>query len=132
MDARRQPGVQRPASWPNGTGPQRLTPDRAIALADLVKELEGDERPPNRRGRRGTALLRRPDRRRASPPILAPQNLRMQSAWGVARTAIRAGPDRPDRSPAASWSPIYHRLSQAERERLEREEAAKNKPPKTD
>ena len=51
---------------------------------------------------------------------LAPVHLRLQSAWGVAcaaeevirRNALVAG---------SELVPVYHRLSQAERERLERE-----------
>ena len=52
---------------------------------------------------------------------LAPGHLRMQSAWGVARAAeglIASG----GLVPAAELVPVYHRLSQAERERLEREQ----------
>jgi len=52
---------------------------------------------------------------------LAPVHLRMQSAWGVARAAeelIAAG----GLVTAADLAPVYHRLSQAERERLEREQ----------
>ena len=48
----------------------------------------------------------------------------MQSAWGVARAAeelIRAGA----LVSGAELAPVYHRLSQAERERLEREQNTK-------
>ena len=51
---------------------------------------------------------------------LAPEPLRMQSAQGVARAAleqIRAG----GLVKGGELAPVYHRLSQAERERLERE-----------
>ena len=57
---------------------------------------------------------------------MAPEHLRMQSAWGVARAAlelVRAG-GLVYRS--RSWPPMYCRLSQAERERLEREAQIKN------
>ena len=46
--------------------------------------------------------------------------LRLQSAWGVARAAVelvRAG----GLVKGQDLVPVYHRLSQAERERLERE-----------
>ena len=50
---------------------------------------------------------------------LAPPHLRYQSAWGVARCALelaRTG----GLTDAAGLAPVYHRLSQAERERLAR------------
>ena len=46
---------------------------------------------------------------------LAPENLRMQSAWGVAMAALDKEPGT-----AESLLPVYLRLSQAERERMER------------
>jgi tRNA threonylcarbamoyladenosine biosynthesis protein TsaB len=55
---------------------------------------------------------------------LAPVHLRMQSALGVARAAeevIASG----GLVPGEKLAPIYHRLSQAERERLEREQNTK-------
>ena len=57
------------------------------------------------------------------PAVLAPPNLRMQSAWGVARQALALAQAGQTLSPA-QLVPVYHRLSQAERERLEREQAA--------
>ena len=51
---------------------------------------------------------------------LAPEALRQQSAWGVARAAvacIQAG----TLVKGKDLVPVYHRLSQAERERLERQ-----------
>ena len=50
--------------------------------------------------------------------------LRMQSAWGVARAAeelVKTG----GLVSGAELAPVYHRLSQAERERLEREQNTK-------
>ena len=55
---------------------------------------------------------------------MAPPNLRYQSAWGVARAALeqaRSG----SLVTAGELVPEYHRLSQAERERLEREQSKK-------
>ena len=57
------------------------------------------------------------------PAKLAPPNLRLQSAWGVAREGLalaQAG----QTCPPDQLVPAYHRLSQAERERLAREKAA--------
>lgn len=49
------------------------------------------------------------------PLRLAPENLRWQSAWGVAMVAA----DKPAAG-ADALLPVYLRLSQAERERQER------------
>ena len=51
---------------------------------------------------------------------IAPEHLRMQSAWGVARAAAELIA-RDGLVPGNELAPVYHRLSQAERERLERE-----------
>ena len=62
------------------------------------------------------------------PARLAPPNLRQQTAWGVARQALelaRAG----QTVPPEALVPVYHRLSQAERERLAREKAAQHPTP---
>lgn len=61
------------------------------------------------------------------PAVLAPPNLRMQSAGGWP-SGPGAGPGRQTLSPA-QLVPVYHRLSQAERERLEREQAAQTPHP---
>ena len=52
---------------------------------------------------------------------LAPVHLRMQSAWGVARAAEELS-TAGGLVTAGELAPVYHRLSQAERERLEREQ----------
>lgn len=57
------------------------------------------------------------------PAVLAPEPADAERL-GRGPDGIRTGSDRPDRLPG-ELVPIYHRLSQAERERLEREEAAK-------
>ena len=51
---------------------------------------------------------------------LAPEPLRMQSAWGVARAAVELA-QAGKLVKGQDLVPVYHRLSQAERERLERE-----------
>lgn len=122
MDARRHQ-VYNARFQVNGTAPHRLTPDRAIALADLVKELEETSVPQIVVGD-GAQLCYDALTAAGIPAILAPPNLRMQSAWGVARMGLELARTGQTVSPG-ELVPIYHRLSQAERERLEREEAAK-------
>ena len=122
MDARRHQ-VYNSRFQVNGTAPHRLTPDRAIALADLVKELEGTSVPQIVVGD-GAQLCYDALTAAGIPAVLAPPNLRMQSAWGVARMGLELARTGQTVSPG-ELVPIYHRLSQAERERLEREEAAK-------
>ena len=94
--------------------PQRLCEDRPIALAELAVELGaygesvflvGD----------GAELSFRALTEKGIPCVLAPENLRMQSAWGVAMAAQDKTPGTAD-----SLLPVYLRLSQAERERQER------------
>ena len=121
MDARRHQ-VYNARFQVNGTAPHRLTPDRAIALADLVKELEGTSVPQIIVGD-GAQLCYDALTAAGIPAILAPPNLRMQSAWGVARMGLELARTGQTVSPG-ELVPMYHRLSQAERERLEREEAA--------
>ena len=122
MDARRHQ-VYNARFQVNGTAPHRLTPDRAIALADLVKELEGTSVPQIVVGD-GAQLCYDALTAAGIPAILAPPNLRMQSAWGVARMGLELARTGQTVSPG-ELVPVYHRLSQAERERLEREDAAK-------
>lgn len=122
MDARRHQ-VYNARFQVNGTAPHRLTPDRAIALADLVKELEGTSVTQIVVGD-GAQLCCDALTAAGIPAVLAPPNLRMQSAWGVARMGLELARTGQTVSPG-ELVPIYHRLSQAERERLEREEAAK-------
>lgn len=122
MDARRHQ-VYNARFQVNGTAPHRLTPDRAIALADLVKELEGTSVLQIVVGD-GAQLCYDALTAAGIPAVLAPPNLRMQSAWGVARMGLELAQTGQTVSPG-ELVPVYHRLSQAERERLEREEAAK-------
>ena len=94
--------------------PVRLTEDRPIALEELASALEtlgesaflvGDGAEMSAAFLTGRGLACR----------LAPENLRMQSAWGVAMAALDKEPGT-----AESLLPVYLRLSQAERERMER------------
>lgn len=124
MDARRNQ-VYNALFLANGGSLQRLCPDRAISLKDLAEELKTIGKTKIVVG--DGAKLCYNTLTDTDPSIslrLAPEHLRMQSAWGVARAAvelIRSG----GLVEGGALAPVYHRLSQAERERLEREQAQK-------
>lgn len=94
--------------------PLRLCEDRPIALSQLTEELKALNAPVFLVGD-GAELAARYLNEQAIPCVMAPENLRWQSAWGVAMAAM----DRPAGN-ADSLLPVYLRLSQAERERQER------------
>ena len=124
MDARRSQ-VYNACFRGTGEGLERLTPDRAIGLPELAAELKNRENPQILVGD-GALLCYTTFKEQGLDVHLAPPHLRYQSAWGVARAALeqaRTGA----LTDAQGLVPVYHRLSQAERERLERlraEEAA--------
>lgn len=95
--------------------PCRLTEDRAIAAAELAAEVKA-------MGRRayvlgdGWAVFEKELQAQAVPCRIAPEGQRWQRAWGVCLAAA----EKEARS-AGDVLPVYLRLSQAERERLERE-----------
>ena len=94
--------------------PRRLTPDRAIGLDALTAELVSTEKPIFVLGD-GAMLCYNHLCEKSLPALLAPEEHRLQNAWGVCRAA--------ENCPAASAAellPVYLRLSQAERERQER------------
>ena len=96
----------------------RLTPDRALGLDRLSEEIRASGKPQTLVGD-GAHLVRRALEERGLPGLLMPPHLLYQTAWGVARCALRmarAG----ELVSAAAMAPSYHRLSQAERERLEK------------
>ncbi len=118
MDARRHQ-VYNARFRGTGDGLERLTPDRAISLDELAEELKNRGKPQILVGD-GAVLCYTTLKELGLDVRLAPPHLRQQSAWGVARCALelaRAG----GLTDAASLAPAYHRLSQAERERLEKE-----------
>lgn len=121
MDARRHQ-VYNARFQVDGTAPRRLTPDRAIALEDLIEELKGCDTPQLVVGD-GAQLCYDALTAAGIPARLAPPNLRQQTAWGVARQALELARTGQTVSPEA-LVPVYHRLSQAERERLAREQQA--------
>ena len=117
MDARRDQ-VYNAVFRAGGGRLERLSPDRAISMEELKQELKkysdrkilvGD----------GAQLCYNNLQQQVTDLHMAPEHLRWQSAWGVAREALElAAAGR--LIDAAVLRPAYHRLSQAERERLSR------------
>ena len=100
--------------------PLRLCEDRAISLPLLAQELKELDAPVFLVGD-GAGLSASYFEQQGLPYVLAPENLRWQSAWGVAMAAM-------DKTPGSAHDllPVYLRLSQAERERQERLAAGGN------
>ena len=119
MDARRQQ-VYNARFRGLGDGLERLAPDRAIGLDTLAEELKKSGKPQILVGD-GAVLCYTALRDQGLDLRLAPPHLRQQSAWGVARCALELA-RRGELTDAAGLTPSYHRLSQAERERLEKEQ----------
>ncbi|MBE6914034.1 MAG: tRNA (adenosine(37)-N6)-threonylcarbamoyltransferase complex dimerization subunit type 1 TsaB [Ruminococcaceae bacterium] len=113
MDARRAQVYNALFSFENGK-PCRVTKDRAIGLTELADELRALNRPVFVLGD-GAELCYNYLQQSGLSAMLAPQSVRLQSAWGVCRAAA-------ERTPVSGGEllPVYLRLSQAERERLER------------
>ena len=121
MDARRHQ-VYNARFQAEGGQLLRLCPDRAISIDELAAELLSREKTQILVGD-GAELCYNELTKRGLPVRLAPPHLRWQSAWGVVRAAeelARTG----GLVTAAELAPVYHRLSQAERERLARQRAA--------
>ena len=113
MDARRSQVYNALFRMENGR-PLRLTEDRAIGLSELAEELGAAGKPIFVLGD-GALLCYNYLSENSVSATLAPEQVRLQNAWGVCRAAEGAEP-----RPAAELLPRYLRLSQAERERLER------------
>lgn len=113
MDARRSQVYNALFQVENGK-PVRLCEDRPIALSQLAEELRTLNAPAFLIGD-GAELAEKYLREQAIPCTVAPENLRWQSAWGVAMAAMDKTPGNAD-----ALLPVYLRLSQAERERQER------------
>ena len=123
MDARRKQVYNALFRAHNGTL-ERLTEDRAISLEELCDELSQISEQKITVGD-GAHLCTAECEKRGIAVTQAPPHLLHQSAWGVARGAveqIKAGKLVSGEELTAN----YLRLSQAERERLEREKATKN------
>ena len=118
MDARRKQ-VYNALFLAKGGKLERLCPDRAIGLEELGEELKNVENQKIVVGD-GAKLCYNTLTEQGVVLTLAPEHLRLQGAWGVARAAVEL-----IRSDAlvsgADLAPVYHRLSQAERERMEKE-----------
>lgn len=117
MDARRNQ-VYNARFRALGDSLERLTSDRAIGLPELAAELKINGKPQILVGD-GAFLCYTTFREQGLAVSLAPPHLRFQSAWGVARCALDLA-RRGELTDAAGLIPSYHRLSQAERERIER------------
>ena len=101
--------------------PRRLTPDRAIAAADMAAEAEALGRPVWVLGD-GAPLAAGALEERKLPFSVAPELWRWQNACGVALCAMEKTPVG-----AEELLPVYLRLSQAERERQERMKTTETK-----
>ena len=113
MDARRGQVYNALFEIRNGK-PVRLCGDRPIALEELAPQLRELESPAFLVGD-GAAITAKYLETAGIPFRMAPENLRWQSAWGVAMAASEREPGTAD-----SLLPVYLRLSQAERERQAR------------
>lgn len=122
MDARRHQVYN--GLFTNAVGKiERLAPDRAISVEALINEAMRD-------GRRfyllgdGAEMCHAAFLEAGLPCTLAPPLLRYQNAWGVATAALGA----PRQSPE-ELRPVYLRVSQAERERMEKEMSQRHDAP---
>ena len=117
MDARRSQ-VYNALFYVNQRNLERVSPDRAIALADLQNELQNLEKPFFLVGD-GSNLCYNTLKDAVPNLILPPEHRMHQRAVGVALVAqqkIVAG----ENCDGGALTPNYLRLSQAEREKLER------------
>ena len=119
MDARRSQ-VYNALFYVNQGKLERITQDRAIALAELAEELKALEGPVFLVGD-GAKLCHQTLKETVPSLVLPPEHRQHQRAVGVAMLAaekIAAG----EQGDGNALTPNYLRLSQAERERLEREQ----------
>ena len=98
---------------------ERLSEDRAISLADLAEELKNIENEKIVVGD-GAKLCYNVVSEMGISLTLAPEHLRMQGGWGVARAAQELA-QRGQLIKGEQLNAVYHRLSQAERERMEKQ-----------
>ena len=101
----------------------RISDDRAIALSDLKQELAHIDGPIYLVGD-GAALAHKALAPELEALILPPEHRQHQRASGVALAALRAM-ERGESADGAALQPNYLRLSQAERERMEKMQSAK-------
>ena len=120
MDARRKQVYNAVFLAENGAL-TRVSEDRAISLEDLNHELQHIDGPIYLVGD-GAELTHKTLSGENNELILPPEHRRQQRASGVALAAIEAM-NRGESADGAALQPNYLRLSQAERERLERMKA---------
>ncbi len=113
MDARRSQVYNAIFEIKDGK-PCRLTQDRPIALNELAEEVKKLGAPVLLVGD-GIEITKAYFDANSVPCVAAAENIRWQSAWGVAMAAKDRMPQSAD-----ELLPVYLRLSQAERERQER------------
>ena len=118
MDARRSQ-VYNALFLATGDGLERLSEDRAISLADLAEEVKKYENEKIVVGD-GAKLCYNTLSEMGLSLTLAPEHLRMQSGWGVARAAEELA-KQGKLIKGEALNAVYHRLSQAERERMEKQ-----------
>ncbi|MBQ8830649.1 MAG: tRNA (adenosine(37)-N6)-threonylcarbamoyltransferase complex dimerization subunit type 1 TsaB [Oscillospiraceae bacterium] len=114
MDARRSEVYNGLFKYENGNI-VRLTEDRAISLKELSEDAKNSEKLFFLVGD-GAILCYNYFLDNGIDAVLAPGNVRLQSAWGVGKTAENCEFTDP-----GDLIPNYLRLSQAERERLEKQ-----------
>ena len=114
MDARRSEVYNGLFKYENGSI-VRLTEDRAISLKDLSEEAKNSDKTFFLVGD-GAMLCYNYFTDNGINAVLAPTNVRLQSAWGVGKAA-----ESGEFSDPGDLTPNYLRLSQAERERLEKQ-----------
>ena len=122
MDARRNQVYNAIFLAENGSL-KRISEDRAIALSDLKEELAHLDGPIYLVGD-GAALAHKNLSSELPNLILPPEHRMHQRAGGVALAAL-AAMDRGENADGAALQPNYLRLSQAERERMEKLQAQK-------
>jgi len=113
MDARRNQVYNALFTIKDGK-PCRMTDDRPIGLEELAREVTALGRPVILIGD-GVAVTEKYFRQADVPCTAAPDPIRLQSAYGVAMAALTA-----EHGTADDVLPVYLRMSQAERERMER------------
>ena len=118
MDARRSQ-VYNALFLATGDGLKRLSEDRAISLVELAEEVKKYENEKIVVGD-GAKLGYNTLSEMGLSLTLAPEHLRMQSGWGVARAAEELA-KQGQLIKGEALNAVYHRLSQAERERMEKQ-----------
>ncbi len=118
MDARRSQ-VYNARFVSDGSGITRLTPDRAISTEELAEELKKEGKEQILVGD-GATLCYNQFSAMGLPVCIPSANLQYQAAWGVARAGLELA-RKGELVTASQIVPEYHRLSQAERERLEKQ-----------